>query len=334
MTGGGTKKKRENPSGKSGVGTAAAVALTATVALIVLQLVQGPPDSTTLVLAAFAAVLLFALFAPAETNRFFQRMTNLKVAGVLEIGMQTVARAEILRPPPVEDEKVETIGEGKDLAEVVDEIEDKLRFVHAIVYMHDPSPPRRSEWQIALWLGAEGIFGDTEVQFVLDLLSKRELGVEALPERERAELLDAAWTFAVRFRFRAWDRFVRLQLQRDGWVIADFSQDKDHQADFLAYRDGKWALVATKVGEIGGYPYATTRERLEETKSDVTLSGWCVVFPGGDRDATVVSKKDGSGKGSKVKVLDLVHLLEKPERAFEGNPWNDDYEQLHRSDQA
>lgn len=107
--------------------------------------------------------------------------------------------------------------------------------------------------------------------------------------------------------------------------MADFAQDRDRQADFLAHLNGKWALMATKVGEKGGYLYRTTRKRLEETKTGVDLAGRCIVFPGGDRKASVVAK-DGSGQDSKVKVLTLEHLLEKPERAFEDSDWNDDSE--------
>jgi hypothetical protein len=317
-------QRQHDPRGK--VAAAAGLALGGVAILLVVQLVQGPPDSTTLILVAFAALLLFIWLAPGETSRFFQRMSNLKVAGVLEIGMQTVARAEELKPPPVGDEPRPPDREGRGLTEIVAEVKRRLRFVHAIVHMHTDPRPQRSEWQIALWLSVEGLLNENESRFVLDLLSNRELGVDALPDREREELLDAAWTFAARFGFTVWDRHVRQELQKAGWVVADFPQPLDHQADFLAHRDGKWAAIATKVGEKGGYRYGTTRRRLEGTDANVELDGWLIVFPGGDRKASVVSKEKGSGGDSKVKVLELKHLLEKPERAFAGNDWNDDSE--------
>lgn len=316
-----------------GAGAAALLALLALVALLVLQLVQGPPDGTTLVLIAAIALLLFGLLAPAETNRVFQRMTNLKVAGVLEIGMQSVTRAEILSPPLIEDENLAGGRKGRTYAEVVDEVEDKLRFVQAITHMHDETARDRSERQIALWLGGERLLSEEEAEFALDLVSNRELGIEALPKREREQFLDAAWPFAERFRFRAWDQFVRRRLQKHEWVIADFPQGRDHLPDFLAHRDGRWALISTKVGEVGGYPYTSTRDRLEKAKPAAPIDGRCIVFPGGDRGATVVGEDD-TGKGSQVKVLDLVHLLENPGRAFTDNPWNDDSRQGVQPDGA
>jgi hypothetical protein len=315
--------------GKDRTRIAARIALAGVVAVTVVQLAQGPPDSTTLILAAFAALLLFIWLAPAETSRFFRRMSNLKVAGVLEIGMQTVARAEVLKAPPVEDERPPPDREGRGLKEIVAEVESKLRFIHAIVYMYVEPRPQRSEWQIALWLSVEGLLKDNESRFVLDLISRRQLGIDALPDREREEFLDAAWTFAARFHFTVWDRHVRSELQKAGWTVADFPQAKDRQADFLAHRDGKWARMASKVGEMGGYRYRTTRKRLEGEDLGVDLAGWCIVFPGGDRKASVVAK-DGAGQGSRVKVLALKHLLENPDRAFQGNEWNDDSER--RSD--
>lgn len=321
-----TEKARGSGERKGRVAVAAGLALGGVAILLVVQLVQGPPDSTTLILAAFASLLLFIWLAPGETSRFFRRMSNLKVAGVLEIGMQTVARAEVLKPPPVGNEQRPPDRDGRGLKEIVAEVKSKLRFVHEIVHMHADPKPQRSEWQIALWLSVEGLLKDNESQFVLDLISQRQLGVDALPEREREELLDAAWTFAARFHFTVWDRYVRRELRKAGCLIADFPQAKDHQADFLAHRNGKWALVATKVGERGGYRYRTTRKRLEETNPGVEIDGWCIVFPGGDRKASVVSKDGSSGQDSKVKVLTLKHLLENPERACPGNLWNDDSE--------
>lgn len=110
-----TQKGRGHGEPKGRVAIAAGVALGGVAILLVVQLVQGPPDSTTLILAAFAALLLFIWLAPSETSRFFRRMSNLKVAGVLEIGMQTVARAEVLKPPPVGDEKRPPDREGRGL---------------------------------------------------------------------------------------------------------------------------------------------------------------------------------------------------------------------------
>jgi hypothetical protein len=311
---------------------AAALGLIGVTYLIVEELSRDPADQSglttaTLILIVLAALLLFLLVAPGSMRDLFQRMANLKVAGVLEVGLQTVARAEILQPPAIGDEQDPPERNGEKLRDIVKKVESKLRFLHVIIHMHADPRPIRSERQIARWLEMEDLLTADEAQFALDLISKRELGIEALAEQEREELLDAAWAFAVRFSFTVWDRYVRRQLQNDGWVVADFPQTRDHQPDFLAHRDGRWAVMATKVGEKGGYSYVTTRNRLENMRQKVSLAGWCIVFPGGDRKATVISEDGASGRDSKVKVLDLEHLLGTPDRAFADNSWNDDYQQ-------
>jgi len=306
--------------------------------VIVRELSRDPADQSgltaaTLVLIVIAALMLFLLVAPGSMRDLFQRMANLKVAGVLEVGLQTVARAEILQPPAIGDEQDPPERNGERLRDIVKKVESKLRFLHVIIHMHQDPRPIRSERQIGRWLEMEDLLTADEAQFALDLISKRELGIQALAEQEREELLDAAWAFAVRFSFTVWDRYVRRQLQNDGWVVADFPQSRDHQPDFLAYRDGRWAVMATKVGEKGGYSYVTTRNRLENMRQKVGLDGRCIVFPGGDRKATVISMDGTSGSGSRVKVLDLEHLLENPDRAFADSAWNDDSEQPKHPDQ-
>jgi hypothetical protein len=309
-----------------GVGVAAGVALVGIVTLLVLQLVQGPPDSTTLVLAAAVGTLLFGLLAPAESSRFFQRMTNLKVAGVLEIGLEKVIRAETVRPPGDESDQVVARRGSEDYDEIVKELKTKLRFVHAITHMHDRVPRQDEYRQITFTLAAEGLLRDDEPQFVLDLISGRDLGVEALPEKPKAEFLDAAWSFAARLGFVIWDRFVRDELTNRGWVVADFQQGKGHRPDFLAYWEaaGKWALMSARVGEVEEpFPYPRVRDRLESAEVNVPVDGRCIVVPAPHptvkqrvRLATVV--KDGKGTESEVKVLRLQgSLLEHPERAFD-----------------
>lgn len=312
-----------------GTGTAAAAALLGTLALLVLQLIQGPPNGTTLVLAAAIAALLFGLLAPAELNRFFQRMTNLKVAGVLEIGLEKVIRAETVRPPGDESDQNFARREGQDYEAVVKELKTKMRFVHAITHMHDRVPREDEYRQIAFVLAADGLLHDDEPQFVLDQISGRDLGVDALPAKPKEEFLDAAWSFAARFGFVLWDRFVRSELIKHDWVVADFPQPKGHRPDFLAYRDGMWALMSARVGEVGHpFSYPWVRDRLEATDPAVPIAGRCIVVPAlhpevpqRERLATVVA--DGKGADSSVRVLRLQgSLLEHPERAF--SDWNED----------
>jgi hypothetical protein len=86
-------------------------------------------------------------------------------------------------------------------------------------------------------------------------------------------------------------------------------------------------MTARVGGKPSSWPYPVTRRRLEGTKLKVPLEGWSIVIPGGDRSATVV--KDGKGRKSRVKVLELQgSLREHPERAFLNNDWNDDAERV------
>ena len=130
-----------------------------------------------------------------------------------------------------------------------------------------------------------------------------------------------------------WDRYLREDLMKRGWMVSDFPQSPGHRREFLASWNGERALMAARVGEVGEpWEYPVTRDRLAKRKMDPPVAGRCIVIPGPDREATVVDKKDGSGRGSSVKVLKLKSLRENPERAFLRNRWNDDAEQRSQVD--
>lgn len=318
-------KRRRESLRRVGPSLAAAVGLAAVVALTVVQLDQGPPDSTTLALVGVGVPLLFGLLAPAETGDFLRRITSFKVAGVVEVGMETVVRAESVRPPGDEGDGIVAAREGQDYKAIVVELRKRIRFVHAITDLKDEIEREDAYELIVHTLAAERLLDEDKTRFALDLLSGRDWGLSELPRRAREEFLDAAWSFATRFHFGVWDRYVRSELTKQGWVIADYPQEPGHRKDFLACWQGRWALMTARVGGSSKpWRYPASRRRLAKTKQKTKIEGWCIVIPGGDRSATVISKK-GTGGRSKVKVLKLQgSLRENPERAFRDSDWNQD----------
>lgn len=308
---------------------AAAVSLAGVIAVIVIQLDEGSPDTTTVVLVCLAIGLVFGLLAPRQAAVVAARATRVKV-GLIEIGLTAVATAEQVRPPGDEGDGIVVQRDGQGYPEVVEKLKEKLRFVHSITSVREEIEDERSYYDIAYQLRTWHLLDDSEAQFVLDLLAKRDLGLSAVSASAREEFLDASWTFAARFGNVTWDRFVRRELWNSGWTIADFRQSRGHRRDFLAFWQGHWVVMAARVGEVS-YPYCykSTRKRLaklSEAKLNVAIEGRCVVIPGtpGDRQATVVEEKDRDVDPN-VKVLKLQHsLLQDPGRALESNSCNQD----------
>jgi hypothetical protein len=306
----------------------ALIALVGVVGVIAIQLSPGSPNGTTLALLFFAIALIFGMLAPRQTGFLVERVTNFKVAGLVEIGLGSVARAESVKPPGVEGKDEErpverTKSEG--IAEVVEKLRKNLQFIHAITDLRHEIEDEDAYCEIAHTLAATHLLDKDEAQFVLDLISERDLGVSALPPAQRDEFLDAAWSFAFRFRFMVWDRYVREELTSRGWIISDFRQSLGHRRDFLGCWEGDWVLMAARVGgKKNPHPYPVTRDRLSKTTFKAPLKGRCIVIPGVDRQATVVGKS-GSGVDSNVKVLELQgSLREQPRLAFEADPCNQD----------
>lgn len=317
--------RRWEDLGRAGPPIAAAIGLAAVVALIVVQLDQSSPDSTTLALVGVGIPLLFGLLAPGETGELLRRMTSFKVAGVVEVGMDTVVRAELAKPPGDEGDGIVALRNGQDYKAIVGELQKRIQFVHAITDLKEEIEREDAHELIVHTLAAERLLDTEKTRFALDLLSGRDWGLPEVPRRAREEFLDAAWSFATRFHFGIWDRYVRSELTKRGWVIADFPQEPGHRKDFLACWDGRWALMTARVGgHSKPWRYPTSRQRLAKTKKKTKIEGWCIVIPGGDRTATVVSKK-GTGTDSRVKILKLQgSLRENPGRAFRDNDWNQD----------
>jgi len=310
---------------------ASAVGFLAVLAVIVVKLAQDPPDAGTLALLILALMLLFGAVAPEATGAMVDRMTNFRLAGVVEVGLQTVVRAENVMPPGGEDDGLTVERHGQNLERVVGKLEEKMRFVRTILHLGE-EVEREELGALAHILAARGLLDEPEAHFVIDLVHGRDLGVKELPYHARKEFLDATWTFASRFHFVVWDRYVRQELEKTGWFIADFKQARGHRADFLGCRRGRWALMTARVG--GAHKparYPTSRKRLEKADRTIPVEGRCIVIPHcppdkDERLATVVGKEEEL-TSSPVKVLRLQgSLREHPERIFEDG-WNED-EQL------
>jgi hypothetical protein len=185
-------------------------------------------------LLVLAIILIFGLFAPRQTEFAIARLTNFKFAGVIELGLSAVALAESVRPPGDEGDGVVEKREGQGYEELVTLLEHKLQFVYEITNLRERVADKHLHHLIAHALAAEDLLNQEEAQFVLDLISGRDLKLSALSPGARDEFLDAAWSFAARFGYVVWDGFVRAQLWRSGWAIADFSQVPGRRRDFLA----------------------------------------------------------------------------------------------------
>lgn len=312
---------------------ACAAGFAVVLAVIVVQLVQGPPNATTLVLVALALILLFGAVAPEGTGAMVDRMTNFRLAGVVEVGLETVVTATDVKPPDGEEDGLTVERHGQNLEAVVEKLKEKMKFIHVVLHLHEAV--RKDEFgAITHTLAARRLLDEQEARFVLDLVSDRDLGVKDLPYHARKDFLDATWTFASRFHFVVWDRYVRQELKQSGWFIADFEQDPGHRPDFLGCWNGRWALFTARVGgSTNPERYPTSRRRLERTDRTTSVEGRCIVIPycertkGGkkveERLATVIGSKENL-TSSTVKVLRLQgSLREHPERIFDAR-WNED----------
>jgi hypothetical protein len=295
------------------------------VAVLTIQLRAGSPDGTSLALLALAVALVFGLLAPRQTARTIERVTNFKLGGMLEIGFNAAVQAEMVKVPAYEEDGAAEERDSQGYPEIVKELKRRLRFVHAITDYGKAIGREDSYRELVHALAADHLLDHDQAQFALDLVSERDLGLSALPTAALEEFLDAAWSFAARFAFVVWDRYVRDELWERGWVVADFRQSPGHRRDFLACWNGRWILMSARVGgEKRPYRYVETRNRLERSEFQVAVAGRCIVLPGRDRQGTVVGKK-GTGTDSPVKVLEWQgSLREHPERALVGNPCNQD----------
>jgi predicted enzyme related to lactoylglutathione lyase len=233
------------------------IALVAVCGLIALQLYNnhGNPDSTTLGLVAFAAILLLAVGAPTATKRAVRRISGFKIAGV-EVALReaddSAKRATATLVSDSEDgvpvkPREKTGSAGDDLAIVRARIENRLELCRNRVL----GLPKGTPHDVTLAnLLSSGLLTRDEAKAIGDALGGVGETIEEWPEDVAAEFLDSLWAFVSRLGSTTFDRKVRRELATSGWVIADFAQGRGHRPDFLGYKDGSWHLLTARVSKV------------------------------------------------------------------------------------
>ncbi len=227
---------------------AVAVALAGAIVLIVVQLdsEKSSPDSTTLGLFVLAAALGFAALAPGRTIKGLRRVTRFKVGGI-ELGLAEIKRAERVRPPQEDDGvRAEARPRSKGYEACVERLRSRLNWMRELLDLE----ARENDYEgIAEELRIRCLLTRDEETFVVDLQRYDPVSDDWSTAVEE-EFLDDTWAFATRFRALVWDRRVRQKLEEAKWFIADYEQKRGHRPDFLAYRDGCWALIAARIGSL------------------------------------------------------------------------------------
>jgi len=231
-------------------------ALALVVAILVVQVAGlGGLDPTinviTLALILLIFVLGYAIATPAPVVEALTRITTFKVSGVFEIGLQAANRAERVqaRLPSALDE-VETSPRPRDgdphqeYEAVREKLQARLRFIRKDLF---ELPATQNYEQIVGNIEERRLLDDDELHLVRDILGELEKEVGRLPESLQKEYLDANWRFAVRFGTLVFERLVRRKMTEAGWFIVNFDQARSHRPDFLAFKDGSWQLLATRL---------------------------------------------------------------------------------------
>ena len=109
-----------------------------------------------------------------------------------------------------------------------------------------------------------------------------------------------------------WDRYVRRELEKRDWLVADFQQQPGHRRDFLGYWNGGWSVLAARVAGTNAHPdpLEATRRRLAEFAHRELVAGRRIVIP---------DIRAAAGEDLDVKVLRLGELLDEPTRAFDSS---------------
>jgi hypothetical protein len=299
-------------------------ALAVVIAITAVQLVNknGEADGTTLGLLVLLLLLLFTVLAPAQTSRVLRRITNLKFAGV-ELAISEVKRAERAKPPPHEDDGVpvdwSSTGDPADDYRLLHErMTERLRFCWVILNLRQQDWLKQDDYaQIVYDLRNKDLLTGDEENFVFDVLEQDWSDFSEWTSRTRDAVLGAAWTFATRFGPLIWARYVRNELAKlddlRRWFIADYDQKPGHRPDFLAYRDGRWAVMAARVAGAEGQPedLHKTQKRLASFTPEPLISGRRIVIP---------DEREWSYDAGEVKVIRLSALLAKPSCAFDSPP--------------
>jgi hypothetical protein len=281
----------------------AAVAL----GLIVAEMIHndGGADSTTLVLLALAMILIVASLAPRPTSDALRRVTSFKLGG-LELGLGEIKLAEHLKSPPKEHDRVGVGGrpDGTDYSEIVGRLE---LCVDRTKKMLDLGPDLHGPREVVAELRSLKLLDQYEETFVLELLRGNPISA-SWPSGAREGFLDAAWSFAVRFRAMIWDRHVRRRLAEAGWFVAKYDQATGHRPDFLIYRESRWALVAARPGSVPPNdpdPFEKAVPRLS-TWEPIPIQARCIVMP--DKSRGKLPSSVQSGVPHVVILCDLAEI--------------------------
>lgn len=233
------------------------IALIAVCGLIALQLSnnRGSPDSTTLGLVAFVAVLLLAVGAPRAAKRAARRISGLKIGGI-EVALReaddSAKRATATLVSDSEDgvpvkPRQKTGSKADDLAIVRARIENRLELCRNRVL----DLPRGTAHDVVLAsLLAAGLLTRDEAKAIGDALGGLGETIEEWPDDTATEFVDSLWAFVSRLGSTTFDRKVRGELAASGWVIADFAQGRGHRPDFLGFKDGDWHLLTARVAKL------------------------------------------------------------------------------------
>lgn len=225
---------------------ATTLAFLGAITLIVVQLNSGThsPDSTTLGLFLLASAFGFAVFTPKSTARAVARVTRVHI-GTVELALSAIKQVERLRPPVESDGVRPERPTGGGYEDCVTFLQKRLR---QIAEMLSIAVTDSGLVGVTEELRLRRLLDRDEETFMLGLLRDHDPVSEDWSSTTEAEFLDGAWAFISRLRALVADRRLRQQLASDGWFLVDFAQPDGHRRDFLAYWEGHWILLASRVG--------------------------------------------------------------------------------------
>lgn len=271
------------------------------------------PNGTALALLVLAGATVVTLMAPRAVRNALGRVESFEALGVsVTLSVERATRASLeagagpVGVPDVDDgvkvsERPRTGDPVTDLDAVADVIRKRIRFMRDAV-LRDPSDI--PEDVMVARFAALGLLPEHEVKTIRDVLGDVRDSISEWPADEREQFLEAGWRYGTRLATTLFDRYVRRELTRNGWFVADFEQSKGHRRDFLATHGDTWCLVAARVGAPASGVDAT-RTRLAKARVPAGVDARIVVIPDREQGAQEV-------RGEPVKVVKLGNLVEDP----------------------
>jgi hypothetical protein len=295
--------------------TTAGFALLALVGVVVWQVLDGDgPDATTLGLLVLTIVSVVALLEPRPFAAGLSRIKSLDVLGV-KVELEVERVRNIARRFPIEEDDVR-IDEPRprrdtpaaEVDEVSEVLRARIRFVRDAVL---DDPDALGEDVVVAHLEYLAILGRDEAHLCHEVMGDLRVTIADWDASEREKFLDQGWTFAKRFASQMFDRYARRRLRDAGWFVADFAQGARHRADFLAMRDGEWALVAARVASSKKV-IDTAIGRLGRADCPVPGARRIMVIPDHVDLPTEIGEGDRTHAEQTVSMLRLRRLIERP----------------------